>query len=100
MIVTVIDEQLSRAVVVFVWSDPRRPWPSSDPDAVARVFGPAARDLLGHISGVLAQVDRVPVEGDLALYGRHVTEFLAAKHPELTESAREAIAARCTYAER
>jgi len=38
----VIDAQLSRAIVIFVWGTQGRPWPSKDTDAVSAEYGDEA----------------------------------------------------------
>ncbi len=49
-----VDGRLSRAVVTYIWGNPRRlSYPSSHPDDVARTFGDGATDLLSSIERIL-----------------------------------------------
>jgi len=92
------DENLSRAVTAFVWGEPPRPWPSSDPAAVTRLFGDAAAELVERITALLAELNQIPPDDDLIVYGDRLERILQANHPELNRPAREALATRYAYA--
>ncbi|WP_433794911.1 hypothetical protein [Actinoplanes sp. CA-252034] len=92
------DDRLSRAVTVFVWGDPPRSWPSSDPAAVTRLFGDGAAGLLQHIDALVAELNQIPPDDDLIVYGDRIEQALERGHPELDKAAREALANRYTFA--
>ncbi|TDB77787.1 hypothetical protein [Micromonospora sp. KC723] len=91
------DDILSRAVTAFVWGDPPRSWPSSDPAAVTRLFGDGGAELVQRITALLAELDQVPPDDDLVVYGDRIEQALESNHPELTKPAREALARRYTF---
>ncbi|MCP2327035.1 hypothetical protein HDA40_005542 [Hamadaea flava] len=91
------DDALSRAVIVFVWGNPRRGWPGSHPDAVRDLFGDQAGALLSRIDALISEAGRVSPDNDLAVYGRRVAEALQSSHPELSDEARKAVAEKSTY---
>ncbi|MEV6522158.1 hypothetical protein AB0M43_09475 [Longispora sp. NPDC051575] len=94
-----VDEALSHAVVVYIWGDPAgRAWPGSDPDAVGRLFGERAPDLLARIRELFAEVDHFFDDpGDLAAISVKIQDTLRSNRPELSAEAARAIAASCTY---
>jgi hypothetical protein len=92
------DDSLSRAVTAFVWGDPPRSWPSSDAAAVTRLLGDGAADLLERITALLAELNQIPPDENLVVYGDRIEQFLESRHPELGRSARESLAGRYTFA--
>jgi hypothetical protein len=92
------DETLSRAVTAFVWGDPPRSWPSSDPAAVTRLYGDGAAGLLQRIDALVGEVNQIPPDDDLIVYSDRIEQALERAHPELDKAAREALANRYTYA--
>lgn len=95
--VSMQNEELSRTVVTFVWGNPRKPWPSAHPEAIRRLFDDQAEPVLTQIDALFAEANRIRPTDDLAVYGARIKEHLLHSHPELTDEAREAIAARLTY---
>ncbi|WP_018350711.1 hypothetical protein [Longispora albida] len=94
-----VDEVLSRAVVVYVWgAGGHRSWPGRDADAVRGLFGERAAGLLVRIDGLFGEVAHFFGEpGDLAEVGAKVRESLRVSHPELSAEACGAIASSCTF---
>lgn len=90
-----IDRRLSRAVVVYIWGEPRsKPYPSEHPDDVAAAFGADASDLLPYVRNLLAEAYEEPMVlpgEDLSTSADRVEATIRSRHPELDDKALRAI---------
>jgi hypothetical protein len=94
-----IEEELSGAVVVYVWGVESRPWPSRNPDEVRRRYGERAEVLIARIELIFAVVDAAPVDwnSDLAAASMRVQRLVRRSFPELDAAAVHAVGAQFAY---
>jgi hypothetical protein len=101
----VIDEQLSAAVLAYVYGGSQgRLYPSSNPEAVVEAFGDAALDLLPRIYAITALIDAITeaewstFTGTLAEMAARIEAEVAEVNPELDADAVRALSNQWAFA--
>jgi hypothetical protein len=95
------DSRLSKAVVVYIWGEPRRlPYPSTHPQDVAKAFGDEAVNMVPYVDALLSEAYAEPMQlfGEtLAESGKRIEAAIGARHPELDRAALKAIGDHFTF---
>lgn len=85
---TVTNQDLSAAVIAYIWGDHSRPWPSEHPEALAE----EQQAYLPTIKSALATAfAHAPTEKDVSSAARGADSDVREHHPELSLEAVQAI---------
>lgn len=95
------DKQLSAAVVVYIWGQPRTlAYPSAHPDDMAGVFGDHADSLVHFVRTILAEAYAEPMflaEENLSESAARIERVISSRHPELDHQAVTAVGTHFAY---